>query len=859
MRKLAFFAAICILLFLQSCSTGQDKINEPGVSKELAEVREKQLSDITYSVFFDIPDSLNEEIKGKVTIKFMFSTSENEPLIIDFQNTKEKILAVKINQQSGKYKFENQHIIIPRRKLKEGNNTIEIDFISTDRALNRNKEYLFTLFVPDRASTAFPCFDQPSLKATYALELKTPVTWTAVANAKQISKQQVNDYNLFSFSESEPISTYLFSFAAGVFKAVSTTHNNRTITMYHRESDSLKVLRNQQKIFDLHFSSLEWLENYTNIPYPFQKFDFVIIPSFQYSGMEHPGAILYRDSKLFLDESASIRDELSRANLIAHETAHIWFGDLVTMKWFSQVWLKEVFANFIADKIVNPQFPDVNHNLNFLISHYPESYSVDRTNGANPIDQTLDNMKNAGTLYGSIIYHKAPIAMLHLENIVGDSLLKIGLQDYLVKYFYGNAGWDNLIEILALNTDFDIKSWSNEWMKTPGMPTIKINKAYNSDDKLASIILEQTDPMGKGRNWSQFIDLLIHRNGKTDNRTVFVNGNFTDIPLNTADVHPDLVLANSTGFGYGYFELDDISKNYLLKNLSDINNPLYRCNIYITLWENMLNQNISPSELLNTFINSIKTETEEQNISLVLNYISTLYWKFINSQKREIFSADLENLLWSRVNETKSGKLKYTYLKSYINISNTSKSLENLYKIWNKELQLSGISLSENDYTDLSYEIALRSGINGDSILSAQLSRISDTERKEKMQYIIPALSNNIEVRDHFYESLKLEKNREKEVWVTAALYYLNHPFRSSESIKYIRPSLDLLKEIQITGDIFFPKQWLDGTFSGHSSIDAVIEVNLFLNENPDYPENLKNKIIQSSDLLLRASQVIDK
>ncbi|MCK7496004.1 MAG: hypothetical protein MZW92_37410 [Comamonadaceae bacterium] len=171
--------------------------------------------------------------------------------------------------------------------------------------------------------------------------------------------------------------------------------------MYHRESDSLKVLRNQQKIFDLHFSSIEWLEKYTNIPYPFQKFDFVVIPSFQYSGMEHPGAILYRDSKLFLDESAGIRDELSRANLIAHETAHIWFGDLVTMKWFSQVWLKEVFANFIADKIVNPQFPDVNHNLNFLISHYPESYSVDRTAGANPVDQTLDNMKNAGTLYGS--------------------------------------------------------------------------------------------------------------------------------------------------------------------------------------------------------------------------------------------------------------------------------------------------------------------------------------------------------------------------------------------------------------------------------------------------------------------------
>ncbi|MCK7496005.1 MAG: hypothetical protein MZW92_37415 [Comamonadaceae bacterium] len=165
-----------------------------------------------------------------------------------------------------------------------------------------------------------------------------------------------------------------------------------------------------------------------------------------------------------------------------------------------------------------------------------------------------------------------------------------------------------------------------------------------------------------------------------------MNGNFTDMPLNTTDTQPELVLANSTGFGYGYFELDEISKDYLIKNLSGFTNPVNRCSMYITLWENMLNQNIAPNELLSSFINAIRTETEEQNISLVLNYISPLYWKFINIQRRELYSTDLENLLWQKVIDTKSAKLKYNYLKSYINISNTSKSIENLYKIWNKEL-----------------------------------------------------------------------------------------------------------------------------------------------------------------------------
>ncbi|PLX22342.1 MAG: peptidase M1, partial [Marinilabiliales bacterium] len=116
----------------------------------------------------------------------------------------------------------------------------------------------------------------------------------------------------------------------------------------------------------------------------------------------------------------------------------------------------------------------------------------------------------------------------------------------------------------------------------------------------------------------------------------------------------------------------------------------------------------------------------------------------------------------------------------------------------------------------------------------------------------------NEKIRESFFESLKHEENREKEPWVIDALYYFHHPLRNSETIKFIRPSLDLLKEIQTTGDIFFPKRWLDATFYVHNSIDAVLEINLFLNENPEYPENLKNKIIQSTDLVFRAS-IINK
>ena len=135
--------------------------------------------------------------------------------------------------------------------------------------------------------------------------------------------------------------------------------------------------------------------------------------------MEHPGSVFYNANSMLLDESATQNQFLGRASLISHETSHMWFGDLVTMKWFNDVWMKEVFANFMAAKIVNPSFPEVNHELRFLLQHYPAAYDVDRTEGANPIRQDLANLNEAGSLYGAIIYQKAPIVMRQLELLVG--------------------------------------------------------------------------------------------------------------------------------------------------------------------------------------------------------------------------------------------------------------------------------------------------------------------------------------------------------------------------------------------------------------------------------------------------------
>ncbi len=856
MKKINRLFVIFILssIVYSSCKDINPKLIEPGVSKELATLREKQLSDIKYFLSFSVPDSVNEKVQGHSIIEFNFNKELNKPLILDFRNPETFVKSVKIDKKEINYEFKNEHIIINAKLLQNGKNKLEIEFVAGDRALNRNTEYLYTLFVPDRACTAFPSFDQPSLKAKFQTEINVPGEWISVANSPLIDKKEENSRSIYIFDETEPISTYIFSFVAGKFQSVSKTYDEREIIMYHREDDLDKVKNNTNKIFDLHYGSLKWLEEYTQIEYPFTKFDFVIIPSFQYSGMEHPGAILYRDSRLFLEKNATIREKLNRANLIAHETAHMWFGDLVTMEWFSEVWLKEVFANFMAGKIVNPQYPEVNHDLNFLINHYPSSYSVDRTKGANPIEQELDNMKNAGTLYGSIIYHKAPIIMNQLEKIIGNDLLKEGIQEYLIQNMYGNATWDDLINILDNKTDKDLKRWSHAWVYEPRMPHYNVQKAYNVNNKLESIIIEQLDPAGKGRQWNQEIKVLLAHEKGTQEFQVELKDTFSVVNLLKKELIPEYVFPNSDGLGYGYFEIDSISIIGILNQLSEIKDPVLRCSMYISLWENMLNENINPSDLYKTFLETLDSENNAQNINLLLGYVKSIYWKFTPNKQRDLLAKDLESFLWEKVLRAGSAGLKSSFFNAYRSIILTENGINNLYHLWKDKIEISNLELTEKDFTKISFELALRNIPNTESVLDKQYERIKNTEKKDRFNFMRQAVSTQEKVRDNFFEKLKDEKNREKEPWVIDALYYLHHPLRSEGSVKYLRPSLDILEEIQVTGDIFFPKRWLDASFAGHNSVDAVTEVNLFLNENPGYPDNLKNKILQSTDLVFRAS-----
>jgi aminopeptidase N len=418
-----------------------------------------------------------------------------------------------------------------------------------ETSLNRYPDYLHTLFVPDRARTAFPLFDQPDLKAVWELTLAIPREWVAVANAPVEERITGEEQVEYRFAPTEPLSSYLFAFAAGRFQAVARTVDGLPMTLYHRETDGARLERNLDAIFGTHGDALAWLEDYTGVDYPFHQFDFVLIPTFPYGGMEHPGAIFYRAAHLLLEESPPPTRLPERAQLIAHETAHMWFGNLVTMRWFDDVWTKEVCAGFMADRIVNNGFPDIDHDLAFLLGHHPGAYAVDRSAGANPIRQPLANLDQAGQLYGGAIYDKAPIMLRQLELVTGADRFRTGLRDYLRRFAFGNATWPELVAILDRGTDLDLAAWSRVWVETEGRPIFEITAGDGAGGTLPW--LQQRDPAGRGRLWPQRFTLLPAPPG--DYPPVTLEADRRRIPMPAPGGDGSQPLLNADGRGYGLF------------------------------------------------------------------------------------------------------------------------------------------------------------------------------------------------------------------------------------------------------------------------------------------------------------------
>ncbi len=822
-----YFLLLTVALHLQSYA----QVWESGVPQTLAIQRTQEISHVKYVLSLTIPEAKEDSISGEIEI--FFTHSGNHDVAIDFEGKSQKSYPARVNGRNKTLKWENGHIIVPEKYLKKGKNSVHLTFVSADKALNRNIDFMYTLFVPGNAHTAFPCFDQPDMKAVFELSLTIPKGWEALSNAKMTKKD--DEKGIIRFAESELIPTYLFSFCVGKFSAQTQTRNGRTVTAYYRETDPQKTAQ-LPTIFDLYFTSLDRLEEYTGIAYPFQKYDFIILPGYPFGGMEHPGAIQFNDQSMFLGNNPTPDELLSRAKLIAHEAAHIWFGDLVTMRWFDDVWTKEVFANFMASKVVDGMFPDINHKLNFLKTHYTSSLATDRTTGTHPIRQPLDNLDRAGLLYGNIIYHKAPVMMQKLEEQIGEETLQRGLQAYLKKYSFANADWNDLIAILdSVAPDAQLPSFSRVWVEEKGLPIVK------TELRNGRLRVEQIDPYGRNLVWLQQYSILL-----TNGKNVLIhpiNMQSAVVELETeADSTFVVFSPNFDGRGYGRFLAANQNQTAVYEGWHTLPET-ERFAMMMGLYENFLAHLLSPENAFRYLSEGFRKENNPLIASSCVDYMMEVVRRMSPEQRQTA-----EFFLWQSGSTHTLPSVRAKTLRTLSTAATDPSVLNQIMKIWQTQ---DNTALSKRNYTEMAYHLAVMMPDRWEEIISQQRSRLTGADELREFDYISRACNPDVNVQRELFESLLKKENRQVEPWAEDLLALLNSEVREPQSNAYITPALEALPEIQRTGSIFFPSYWLSALLRGHTSAEATMLVSRFIDGHQDMQEALMNKLKERAFRLL--------
>ena len=787
-----FLMTVLSALMFASCSSGPDgEMLCDGVPLQLAEWRSGVLSDVRYDLHFRIISDSDIEIKACESVSFILSKKVDA--VLDFAGERAGEVRVSIDSAEIPVRIVNEHIVIPSKYLVKGRNVIDMEFIAGNSALNRRDGCIYTLFVPDRARTVFPCFDQPDIKARYALTLDIPEQWKAVSNSplagdcadllygssSEVSIEQdiLPGLRRWVFSPTAPLPTYLFAFAAGEFE-YQYFSEYRT-GAFHRGKDPAQTAQIPEIAREVRFA-LDWLEEYTGMPYPFAKYDFVVLPGFQFGGMEHAGATFYNDTRLFLSANPTPDEILRRIELIAHETAHMWFGDAVTMKWFNDVWTKEVFANYFAAAITEPLFPEANHELNFLRTYKAAAMAQDRTEGRTAIRQSLDNMNNAGLVYNNIIYNKAPVMMRKLAAMMGEDAFKAGIREYLAEFKYGNATWDDLIAILAKHTDEDVAGFSRTWVDQPYWPEYQALNCSDAEDSER----------------------------------------------------------------YGLIRLNPAQADSVMSVRPLPEDPVRRLALLMNLNENYLTGGIADMPWLRFLMHSLSGEEDALIAAAISGYMAE---PLLSCHSAGQDAGDIEAGILEMSENHSVKSVRTLLLRLLAKNAFSQDTAGRLYEIWS-----SGEDgrLSQRDNMTLAYELAVRMPDKAKEIIDTQRGRLRNPDLLREFDFISRAVTPSEAARDSLFASLGNKEERRIEPWTQAVLYYLNHPLRSASAVKYIRPALELLPEIQRTGDIFFPAGWCSNLLAGHRSVEARIAVRQYLDDHPELNPMLRSKVLQAGSRL---------
>ena len=579
---------------------------------------------------------------------------------------------------------------------------LEAEYSKSGEGLQRSVDpadgevYLYSQGETAYIRNMFACFDQPSLKATFTLTVTTPGHWEAVSNNPVESKVAKGDLVEWKFKTTPRIPTYLDALIAGPYSSVHDLYKGEKeipLGIYCRKS--MMQYLDPEDIFLVTKQGFEYFEKVFGLAYPFEKYDQIAVVDFNFGAMENAGAVTFREEVLVFRSHMPDKAYLSRANVILHEMAHMWFGDMVTMSWWDDLWLNESFAEWASYLALTEATRFNGAWTEFNSARKNGAYRQDQLSTTHPIIADMVDMEAVNANFDGITYAKGASVLHQLVAHVGRPQFIAGLQKYFAKHAWGNTTLNDLLVELESASGRKLDAWVNTWLQTAGVNTLR-PRLEIAGDTYSSVVISQEVPLvpagSKELRPHRLAVGLYDISGDSLNRRKSVEldvvGASTTVAELAGEKVADLLLINDRDLSYAKLRFDDRSIATLKKYLGRLNDPLARALSWAAIWDMHRDAQISSSDFIEIALSGLAGENDDAIVNIVIGQLGTSVEGYASDANRNKYREKLAAGFWNLMQASApASDLQLLYSRAFAANAHTPEQIKNVRGLLNGEVK----------------------------------------------------------------------------------------------------------------------------------------------------------------------------
>jgi aminopeptidase N len=737
MHKLIPIAVILLTLGACQQATTVSRDDVPGLTQEYAAFRAAQVKDVRYDLDVELDPAL-ESFSGRNRIEFELLESSSD-LTIDFSGG--DVIAVIVNGTGVDVHYNNTFITIDEGELHSGRNEIVIQFAHTwspdgnglyrYRDLDDDNFYVYSFFEPYAANNAFPLIDQPDIKARLTLSVTVPSDWNVISTTRESSMDMKSDTtNTWHFPETPPIPTYVMPLHAGPYVVWEDSDFRIPLRLFARQSLAEFVGPDSGKWFDYTRSGFDFLEDYFDIEYPYGKYDQVLVPDLG-GAMENVAAVTFDDYSFVQRDSWTPQELRNFQYVVLHEMTHMWFGDLVTMKWWNDLWLNESFATLMGYRALATILDDEGIWQSFFVNSKASTYWFDLRRTTHPIEVSVPDIETALATRDSITYVKGASVLRQIEYRLGNDEFRAGVNAYLTEHSASNARLADFIAALEQASGADLDTWSQEWLQTAGPNTVEANFVCEND-RIVSFVLLQSAPAEHPVMRTQKIKLGLFRDidGVVTTDSVIdvtYSGEATEVPGAVGKACPDLVYPNYGDLGYLLVKLDSRTLKNLNNMIARVEDSFQRSMFWQSLRDNVRYAQISITDFLDIVFASVSEDDDIDTVYQLYGYVVDAigYLRTMGESQSavlDLYRSQAESLVWANAQRTHDD-LQTLYFDRYLGVASSQPELERFVALLEDELEIPGYELNQEERWWMLYILSAGGHERTDELLAKRKAR----------------------------------------------------------------------------------------------------------------------------------------